>query len=376
MRLKGLLANLGLCCCSLLLCLAATELVLILMKHNTYPDGYFRIDDTTGLLMAEPGYHGTRKSEYGSIAIRTNKLGFRGGSFSDRDHRRRVIILGDSFVQALQVEEQQTFGSLLAHSPAGVQVLQAGICGWGQGDQLRWLTEHHRRLRPDLVVVAAYLGNDPSIDNMKSGHMGSTGYLVSRHGHLLNRPGGLDNSRISRIKQQTIYRSRALLLLGRLVYTMGHQFNRWRGEPEWQSIRRNHRQSLRLYRRENRMQENFIRVFIDLIRQINRLGEENDFEVLVMCIPWHCTLDEERFRTEIEGCGLQPELFRADLPNNQIHRALVEHRIPLLDLRHVFLARPDPLQAFGAVDQHFSPTGHVWTVRALARDVQRLVPAS
>ncbi len=382
MTRKGLLINFGLCCGSLILCLLVIEVVLGITQHNIYPDGYFRIDEQTGLLTATPGYNGTRESESGRITISTNSLGFRGAGFDPREgHRKRVVILGDSFVQAVQVNEDQTFGTLLSRSPAGVQVLQAGICGWGQGDQLRWLQENHQRLQPQLVIVAVYLGNDLTIDNMKRKHLGSTGYMVSTHGHLINRRGGIDNSPFSRFKQQTIYRSRALLYIGNLFYKAGHAL-RYRsertssahdGQADGTPIYPHSWNALRLYRKGNWVPKSYLRVFYNLIGQIDHLGRESGFKVLVMSIPWERTMDEQRFQAEIDHHGLSRADFEIDLPRKHIAWQMEASGIPFLDLHEVFSSKPDPLLAYGMVDTHFSPTGHAWTAEALAGEVQHIL---
>jgi len=81
----------------------------------------------------------------------------------------RILMLGDSFVQALQVGEAETAHQLLenrlnrAAQPGGspaVEVISAGVVNWGTNQQLLYYREEGQRFRPDLVLLLLYLGND------------------------------------------------------------------------------------------------------------------------------------------------------------------------------------------------------------------------
>lgn len=78
----------------------------------------------------------------------------------------RILMLGDSFVHAIQVPEAETTHQILEDrlnqgdaSPA-VQVISAGVSGWGTGQQLRYYQTEGRDYQPDLVLLMFYLGND------------------------------------------------------------------------------------------------------------------------------------------------------------------------------------------------------------------------
>ena len=83
----------------------------------------------------------------------------------------RVLVLGDSFIEALQVPFEESFTSLLQRELAGrtlgpVEVINASVSGWGTDDELKYLTSYGRRFRPDLIIVAMTLYNDIS-DNLR-----------------------------------------------------------------------------------------------------------------------------------------------------------------------------------------------------------------
>ena len=127
-----------------------------------------------GLITLRPGID-TRLPSFGQD-VRTNDLGFR-----DEPRTRtkpkdvfRVVVVGDSFMEALQVAHSDSLPHLLEkllgeHSSRSIEVLNAGVSGWGTDDQLTWLRREGFGLEPDLVLIARTLHNDVS-DNVELRH--------------------------------------------------------------------------------------------------------------------------------------------------------------------------------------------------------------
>lgn len=77
----------------------------------------------------------------------------------------RVLVLGDSLTVGLGVRREETFCALLqktlaARTTRTVRVLNAGVSGYGPGEEAFVLHELAEELRPNLVIAAFYDGND------------------------------------------------------------------------------------------------------------------------------------------------------------------------------------------------------------------------
>ncbi|RME76137.1 MAG: hypothetical protein D6784_06510 [Chloroflexi bacterium] len=78
----------------------------------------------------------------------------------------RILMLGDSFVQAVQVKEEETAHQVLEdllnsqNNGQQYEVISAGVGGWGTGQQLMYYRTEGRRYRPDMVLLMFFLGND------------------------------------------------------------------------------------------------------------------------------------------------------------------------------------------------------------------------
>ena len=83
----------------------------------------------------------------------------------------RILVLGDSFVEAEQVQEQERFIRRLEATlnagnptrngaPVRYEVIDGGCGGWGQAQELLYLREQGLAYQPDLVLLAFFVGND------------------------------------------------------------------------------------------------------------------------------------------------------------------------------------------------------------------------
>jgi hypothetical protein len=129
---------------------------------------FYRYDPTRGWAL-NPGIEG-RYTREGDADLRINHDGFRGPNYA-RDKPPgvvRVAVLGDSYVEAMQVEEHQTFTAIIARllddcpSLKGrkVQSLNFGVDGYGTAQELFTLRDKVWTYHPDIVVLAIFLGND------------------------------------------------------------------------------------------------------------------------------------------------------------------------------------------------------------------------
>ena len=120
-----------------------------------------------------PGAGWKNTSEYTSW-IEINSRGLRGAviDYPKPSGEFRLLVVGDSFTFAEQVNQQETFTQRLEDrlnaegDGQRYRVLNAGSNGWATANEAVYLTKEGVRFRPDVVVVALYLGNDIS-DNYR-----------------------------------------------------------------------------------------------------------------------------------------------------------------------------------------------------------------
>lgn len=129
-----------------------------------------------------PGKEGWYQKE-GAAYLRINSMGYR-----DREHPQekppgtfRIAVLGDSFSEARQVPQEDTFWSRLelqlgqceALRNKRVEVMNFGVGGYNTSQELLTLKHDVLKFSPDLVLLAFFAGNDV-MENSKA--------LLSKHG--------------------------------------------------------------------------------------------------------------------------------------------------------------------------------------------------
>ena len=93
--------------------------------------------------------------------IEVNTLGQRDRprTYARTPGRRRVLVLGDSFVEAMQVDLEETFAARLEQR-LGVEMLNAGVSGYSTDNELRAFVTRGARYAPDAVLLLVHVGND------------------------------------------------------------------------------------------------------------------------------------------------------------------------------------------------------------------------
>lgn len=176
--MKKSLSVLGLILFSLIFFVLLAEIGIRLFNLTppAQPTGFFwrSPDPTTGWSL-QPNATGRWFNpvyEY-DIAVTINDRGLRSPDevgYERADDTLRILVLGDSYVEALQVPLEETFPQRLARllqanadardDGRTIEVINAGVSGWGTDQQLLWLQHEGVNYQPDVVLLAVYPGND------------------------------------------------------------------------------------------------------------------------------------------------------------------------------------------------------------------------
>lgn len=168
-RMRAAAANAALLLIALCVALALGEVVvrvfapqqLILIRPDIWEPA-----DSLGWV-ARPNVRSLINTGERTVHVDTDSLGMRigVGGRTNPQARTRVLLMGDSFMEALQVEYAQSFAALLEKGLSEklgypVSVWDAGVDGWDPPQYLirtgQLMAAHHFQLE----IVALYLGND------------------------------------------------------------------------------------------------------------------------------------------------------------------------------------------------------------------------
>ena len=125
-----------------------------------------------------PGNGGER------IPISINAQGFRGAPLAPvKGTGRRIVVYGDSFIEAEGTKVEDTFTEQLKRLLGdGVEVMNAGVVGYGPDQVALRIEDEIGSLAPDLAIVSVYVGNDfGELARNKLFRLDAEGHLVENH---------------------------------------------------------------------------------------------------------------------------------------------------------------------------------------------------
>jgi hypothetical protein len=223
-RLKLLLVA-----CGLLFGLLVAEVALRVVGY-TYPV-FYTTDEARGYAL-RPGMEGWYRKE-GEGFVRINSDGLR-----DREHPKpkdpnalRVALLGDSYAEALQVNQEDAFWSVMERRLQDcpefargrtVEVINFGVSGYGTAQELITLRTRVWDYSPDVVLLAFTTNNDVT-DNLRALKLtDEIPYFVLRDGRLAPDDSFRD-TRAFRLRNSALNRAGRFLRDSSRVIQLLHQ---------------------------------------------------------------------------------------------------------------------------------------------------------
>lgn len=151
---------------TLLVSLVTFEIVCRLLDVDFNPSPNWRFHPTLGWTQERSmSYHATVDGDL--VTIEFNSLGFRDVEHALAKPRstRRLVVVGDSFSEAIQVNLEETYWHRLQHllnenRPERWEVINLGVGDFGNAQAWQALTEFGLAYSPDLVLFQIFPLND------------------------------------------------------------------------------------------------------------------------------------------------------------------------------------------------------------------------
>jgi hypothetical protein len=391
---------------SIAVTLSALEVVMrVLVPTWTAP--HRTVDRRVGsIFKPRSEVHWTNLLDY-DVTERANSLGF-----LDREppaHAKapgtfRVLALGDSFVEAMQVPIRQKFHvlleSMLAERYPGrsFETMALGRGGVGTGTELAYYETYGRAFEPDLVVIV-FVHNDFADNSAVLGAI-----RMGWHPHHPPWPvvdvdairGGFDRRAADRSfrryklavdpESPLVFRLRDALVWSQLVqwaFSVTDQRWQWSAQRQEQlevrgleALRHEKRYAAKLsgwrypedldlddmlFAKEMPPAFEEAEAITDHVLSLFAAEKQrHGFELIVAAIP-QCSMTPWHKRDQRELVERGSFL--------RLERSATRHGLSLVDLAAAFTRRGDPNAASWKHDQHWNAVGHRWAAEAIAEFV-------
>ena len=352
---------------TVLFCLLLTELGLRIFHPQNLTLSYQTRD---GLRILRPNHSGIARSADTVEHYQINALGMR-----DREHQLekpkgtyRILILGDSFMEALQVSFERSFPSILERrlnqiSRRPIEVINAAVSGWGTDDEFTYLRRYGSKLKPDLILIAMTMTNDVSDNLAEKFHTLVNNELVEKPVHQFS----LVEYRLWQVKAFLGSHSH-LYQLSRLWWHFkemevgaqqlsAHVTDQFRKEPNERIIRG-------------------WRLTFELLKGIKTCGKEIGAETMIFLIPISIQLDDEKLARFYVDHQLTKDSIRLERPQELMKEFGKAEAIEVFDLlpgfKEFHSQNRSPLVL--KHDGHWTEAGHTVAADIVIKElIQRLL---
>lgn len=288
----------------------------------------------------------------------TDTRGFRvgiNGVAPEEEAGASVLLIGDSFVAAMQVEQEQSLAGLMEQDlrdaiRAPVRVDNSAVTSW---DPPHYII-NARRLIPhedyDLVVVGVYLGNDVVPARIEA--------------YPRRTPAELARFRLpSEISRRELIESIARPV-NDMLKTRSHLFILVKNSMDALLMRLGLTAVVMPWEVQTAHADaDAWEVTTAILHEIHELGEVNDTPVVFVLIPSKYQVEDEALESHGRALGFGPSELDPDQPNRILGSLMREAGLHVIDPLHELRAASERgEQLYGTVDRHFSPEGHhaVW----------------
>lgn len=372
--MKKLLQNILLFLAGLFFSLILAEIgIRVFSPQPKYyaPQYLFKVDELLGYKLT-PNFKGFYSTPENIVKIRINSDGLRDYEHGEK-RGARILGLGDSFVMGVGVELEETFLYLLEkHFNSNFEgfqldVIKAGVQGYGTDQELSFYKTSGLTYRPDLVILGFY-PND-LIDNLLPNFTVRNGYLT------------MEGEAITKIKK-----NRSLInynyitgLLKNEIHLFRFITNNLGNIPFFKKIfmkaadklKKSRRNRIAIYSKQydKKLQEGWL-VTKKNLKELKNEVRSNNSELLIVYIPERLQVYKEQWERVKKQWGLNDINYDKDRPNKILSDFCKESNIPFLDLSFEFIMHVEKgEEIYYQLDPHLTVNGNEVAAKVIYKKI-------
>lgn len=152
---------------ALILVIIIEVLLRLFAPQIQHHDGLFQADEHLGWSFVPSNSSSAVYPNEVNQIITINPQGFRDADFDLTTASKKIMVIGDSFVSNIAVDDDAVFTEMMEATMENTTVMNFGVNGFGQVQELLLLEKWAPQIQADLIVQMVYLRNDFK-DNVKA----------------------------------------------------------------------------------------------------------------------------------------------------------------------------------------------------------------
>jgi hypothetical protein len=312
------------------------------------------------------------------VHLEFNALGFRDGehTLGKPAGTRRIVVLGDSFCEAAQVDLAETFQQQLrarleAKGGGAVEAINLGVGDWGQAQQLLVLRDVGLAYAPDLAICQVFALNDLANNAIELYGLGKSHNDLYRP-YFIEQDGALVETRRHPWLHRLRVLSRVFLNVERIWHSLSWELEGSDVEQKWAARARAAEfpglpPLLHVYVGEQDQPEPIRRAWRiteRMLEEMAALCRARGVPFLIVVVAWDGTIGDRWPQLQAQ---YPPPAMDADHPDRRLEQLGERLGVPVLTTRALLARSGDVFSG----DGHLNAVGHRVLAEALSELIER-----
>lgn len=296
---------------------------------------------------------------YGEVnhLIKTNSFGFRDHPVTAGHEKKKLMVVGDSFVSNISVRDNDVFTEIMEQQLPSSDVLNFGVNGYNQVQEYLLLKDWVDKINPDLIVLVIYTRNDFTENTGEDWLFGRP--YVSLEGHdstlTFHDPPKFKQA-TEREKIWNFYRkSHVYTLADRALLNMAMAFQGIDGNPKpsFYAIP----ESYLCRNRPSREIRTLFSIMEKLLLNVSAFANEKKVPLVMVIAPSIVQVQDDMW-SDLTA-GISAEAYTRSLPNDRLMQFANENNLKMIDLLPVLQSKSrEGKKMYNITDQHWSAEGN------------------
>ena len=296
--------------------------------------------------------------------ITTNSIGFRD---LEPTKKVKIAILGDSYMEALQIPEHENTSDLL-RTLTSSQVMNTGISGFGPLHEYLTYNEIVRPYKPDIVLLFFYSGNDVRDSSCVLNRSGGSVWDLFKACATINRTGAVKiHQEIS--PPSSFFNPQVKLLIKEycrscdfLIYVYSNLENKFY-MAKHPHVGHELSRDLHVYMKPDAKWNDAWKITEYFLKKLNDQVKRDGGHLVIVTVPDYGRISRNTLKKMREAGFRLPPDYDPFLPIRRLESISKNDGFDLLELENFFLKYRDRYQMkspyfFYRCDGHWSPLGH------------------
>lgn len=359
MKIPNITINFSMMIFSFIFIIFVIEVLFRTILSSMVPVNLYSFNKFFGMIWHKPNLVVNLKTSEYNVQFRTNRVGLRGDKELEEkaNNEFRIMIFGDSFIQAAQVNIEKTMCYLLEEKLNSLntvkkyRVFNLGTSGCDTEYQRKFIEKNIHLFNTDILFLFSYIGNDIITESVfRENNKSKINKILSSF---------IDNSRRYSFLLTFIYER----INQENVYPLGRPCQPFDGFPKERSANIFYKES------NSKIEEAYSKLWNELA-EIKAICSKSNIKLIVFLIPTKEQVDPIKLKEVLNFFKIDPSALDLTKPQKLISQFLINNQIDYVDLLDTLRTASNYRDVYFDLDSHWNEHGNSVVAEKLFNDIK------